>query len=84
MARNGKLPPTQQRMLKLFSDGLCHSKEELRTCLFDEQGDLHNVHWHLHHLRKYLEPKGQTISCIYRNRRIYYCHTVKLTPAHLD
>lgn len=84
MGKNGEPTPVQKRMLKLFSDGMYHTKEELRGCLFDEQGAPNNVHYHLMKIREYLAPKGQTINCIYRSRKIMYCHVINLPPYEYD
>lgn len=76
---NGKVTPTQQRILDLLSDGMRHSREEVFTCLNDELQKLENIQVHLCHLRKVLRPKGQDIVCELFQRRLYYRHIILLS-----
>ena len=53
--------PTQQRILNVLSDGMPHTKEEMRDCLNDELSGGNNLRVHLTYLRKKLRTVGQTI-----------------------
>ena len=52
--------PTQQRILLLLSDGLPHTREEIRECI-DTMSSNANIRTHLTILRKKLEGVGQAI-----------------------
>ena len=65
-------PPIQARMLKLLSDGLLHTAEELHGCLHDELGPVTNVYAHLTAIRKSLRPKGQDVILIRSNGQAFY------------
>lgn len=53
--------PTQRRILALLSDGMPHSKDELRKCLDDDLSDNHNIAMHICFLRRKLNPIGEDI-----------------------
>jgi hypothetical protein len=53
--------PTQQRILKILSDGRPHSITELRTALNDELAVRCALKVHICHIRKKLRPIGQDI-----------------------
>ena len=55
--------PTQQRLLKLLSDGMPHTRKELVKCLDDELTSLDTVNVHISYLRRKLRPIGQDIIC---------------------
>lgn len=60
---NGKLPPTQQRMLDLLSDGKPHKKLELKGLLWDEHANVNTIQYHISYLRKYVRGRGQEVIC---------------------
>ena len=61
MAATEKYTPTQKRILHVLSDGLSHTKEELKGCLWDELCDVDStLENHISQIRKRL-PKGQDI-----------------------
>lgn len=64
--------PTEQRMLKILSDGFPHHKSELQVCLPDNLGDITNIRAHLSFLRKKLRPKGEDILCELCRGEAYY------------
>ncbi len=76
------MTPTHQRMLKLFSDGLPHTRRELHACLDDELSALATIQYHISTLRKLL-PAGEAIDCVFVNRRFCYRH-VRLLASAVD
>lgn len=76
-----KFTVTQQKLLDVLSDGLPHTKGELKKCLPDpEYSEDINVTWHIIKLREQLKPIGQTIVCEFANRKRLYRHVRLLTP----
>lgn len=75
--------PTQQRILKILSDGMEHTRAELWEAIDDELAGKTVLAVHLHHLRKKLEAQGTTIACIsHGNRRkLMYRHVRLLTSS---
>jgi predicted Zn-ribbon and HTH transcriptional regulator len=59
---------TQKKIIEVLSDGLPHTKEELHTCLYADDGDLDNIKPHLTALRKILRRKGEDIVCIWKGK----------------
>lgn len=57
------MTPTQARFFDLLSDGLPHSRQELHSCLWDEQSSMKVIKFHLWGLRKLLKPLGMAILC---------------------
>lgn len=70
----GGYSPTHLKMLAVLADGLPHSREELRQCLWDDKGPLSNIRAHLCQLRKVLRPHGQDILCELYGGTIHYRH----------
>lgn len=61
MAAQKSYTPTQARILKVLSDGLSHTKTELKGCIDDELAEMDStIENHIHKLRKVL-PRGQDI-----------------------
>lgn len=75
--------PTQQRMLKLLSDGMPHSKEAMLECLQDELCGPTDHARHIAGIRMKIRLKGEDIICEYVKRRPYYRH-VRLLPSAYD
>lgn len=75
--------PVEERLLKVFSDGLPHDRDELLGCLGDTEATFQNVQNHISNLRKKLSQRGQTILCEVRSRRYYYRHIRLLVADHL-
>lgn len=75
--------PTQADMIKMLSDGLPHTRQELFTCLRDDLARLQAINMHLSNCRKILRPRGEDIICELVNRRICYRH-VRLLPSAVD
>jgi DNA-binding response OmpR family regulator len=74
------LTPVQSRMLGVLADGRPHTREELRACLWDEQGPVTNIQPHLTAIRKELRRQGEDILCVIVSRRICYRY-VRLIPS---
>lgn len=64
--------PTQQAMLKVLSDGMPHTREELHACLPDNLGALSNIRAHIANIRKALRPIGQDVVCELFRGTIHY------------
>jgi len=64
----------ETRILDLLSNGLRHHKSEVLDCLEDELASLPAMRAHLVRLRKKLAPKGQDITCEFRNNTVWYRH----------
>jgi hypothetical protein len=71
-----KFTPTQERILKVLSDGKAHHKRELFACLDDELADPKGsaVVRHIVDMRKQLRPNGQDIICEYYYQKYLYRH----------
>ena len=65
------LTPTERRMLEMLQDGERHTKEELRTCLFDLMSSVEGVRVHICTLRAKL-PEGKLILCEINRRIVHY------------
>lgn len=74
------LTPTQQRIIKLLSDGLPHTREEIHSLLDDALTELSAVRKHVCLVRAKLAGRGETILCELVNRRICYRHVRLLSP----
>jgi len=66
--------PTEHRLMEKLSDGLPHTKRELKGCIdFDpdlvETGALKN---HVSNIRKKLAPQGFTVVCVVWERKHCY------------
>lgn len=68
-----KWTPTQAAIVKLLSDGLPHTRDEIYALLPDVWNDLTVVKNHITRIRSRL-PLTQTIVCELLNRRIAYRH----------
>lgn len=54
--------PTQKRILRVLSDGMCHTKEELHEkCIADELSAINVLYFHISALRKKLVTRGEDI-----------------------
>lgn len=67
-----ELTPVQSRMLKLLSDGMGHTRYELQSLLYDDQGAVSNIKAHLTAMRKKLQSRGQGIRYELLNGVAYY------------
>lgn len=69
-----KLTKTQQRFHDLLSDGLPHTKEELRKLLWDEESTKpdYAIAQQLSKLRKQINPQGREIVNRYVGGKIHY------------
>ena len=74
---NGKLGPTQKRILRLLQDGKPHKRDELLACLDDKLAGYRNLQPHLVGIKKVLRPTGEDILCVYLQSTFWYQH-VKL------
>lgn len=63
--------PTQQRLLRVLSDGQDHSAEELRAVLGDDMAGRSALSVHLTYLRKKLQRQGQDVVCLFRHGFFY-------------
>lgn len=73
----------RQRILVLLSDGMPHSKDEIRACLYDELGSDSTIKCHISHIRTGLRRKGEDILIQFISNRIYYRH-VRLLASPYD
>lgn len=62
---SAKFTAVETRILRLLSDGMPHTKEEVHSCLSDELGPLKNISVQLSNLRKKLRPMGQDVVCYF-------------------
>lgn len=67
-----ELTPTQQRIMNLLSDGLSHTRNEIHMCLSDNLSARSALKFHITAIRKYLEPRGETVLCVVSNGPIAY------------
>ena len=75
--------PIQERILNLLQDGNAHPREEVLSELQDSEATFKNLWPHIFRLRKTLEPRGESIICELRGRKILYRH-VRLLPSAVD
>lgn len=68
-----RLTNTEIAILKVLSDGMRHSREEVKGVL-DRMATYKNLHDHIVRIRKKLEPKNQTVVCELNGGRIWYRH----------
>jgi hypothetical protein len=73
---------TQERMLKILSDGLPHTKQELHSCLYDDQGPVNNVQMHISNLRDRIQRNGFDIVCCRNNGDSWYRMVRHLASAY--
>jgi hypothetical protein len=83
LAGGNDYTPTQRAILQTLSDGLRHSKSELRSCLPDDLADDTNLRWHVCMIRKMLRPRGEDIICEFYERTTHYRH-VRLLSSPYD
>jgi hypothetical protein len=72
----------QYKIVKMLSDGMRHTKEELATCLTNGKGPPEGIEPHITSIRKQLRPLGQDIICEVYNRKTHYRHVILLPPTH--
>lgn len=60
------LTATEQCILTVLADGLRHSRDDLRACLWDELAATSSVKAHICNLRRKLRPAGRDVVCEYR------------------
>jgi DNA-binding response OmpR family regulator len=70
--------PTEERILRVLSDGLPHSHDDLRELLCDDMAVKRTINTHVSNIRRKLKPLGQTIVCEYIRKRQHYRHIVLL------
>lgn len=75
--------PIQRKILAALSDGMVHSRDELKGCLEDSQANYNDLQQHLSKMRKILRPAGMEILCCLHNRGIHY-RMVRLISAGTD
>lgn len=66
------LTKVQLRILTLLRDGLPHTMEEVRCCLYDDMGPMSNIHAHLTAIRKKLQPQQLDINPKFIKRKMHY------------
>lgn len=71
------LSTVQRKMLSVLADGLPHHRKELHSCLWEQDGPLSNIRYHLSRLRKNL-PDGEEIIYQYLKRTLYIRHIRRL------
>lgn len=81
MKSNG-FSKTQQKMMTILSDGRAHTRDELKSCLWDELAQISALQPHLTKIRKQLNPRGEDIICVFKDRRICYQHVRLLASAN--
>jgi len=60
----------RKQMLEILKDGKAHTKQELHACCGPSSISI--VSDHISQMRKKLNPAGQNIICVLKNRRIMY------------
>ncbi len=78
---SARFTPTEQRILNLLSDGLPHSREEIRHCLSDELAPKAAIRPHIASIRRVLRLLGEDIICEI-NPKICYRHVRLLASAN--
>ncbi len=74
----GTYTKTEVKILKMLSDGLPHTRDELKTCMDDPLATNTNLKAHIHRLRGKLKMVGESIVCElcpgirYRHVRLLY------------
>lgn len=72
--------PIQRMILAVLADGEAHRRQEVIDALPEpEYRTSKCLRVHMHYLRKRLEPRGETIVCVYRGG-LYYRHVRLLRP----
>lgn len=64
--------PTERRILEVLADGHAHPREQLLTCLLDDQARPSMLQRHISNLRQKLSAKQETIICELRAGTIHY------------
>lgn len=72
-----ELSVIQRRMLAVLADGLPHTRDELKLCLWDDLASYKAIWAHLVKIRKVLRPRNEDILCVYTKKTLKYQH-VKL------
>jgi hypothetical protein len=73
---------TQEKMLKILSDGLPHQDRELHTCLYDGQGEVSNIQPHLTAIRTKIRRNGFDVMCVRQNGDTWYRMVPLMASAH--
>lgn len=81
-ASNNSFTRTESKILRVLSDGLQHTKQELEECMDDKLAGRTAMNVHLHRIRKKLKPLDQLIVCEWRSRRLYYRRVNRYIPPH--
>jgi DNA-binding CsgD family transcriptional regulator len=81
MAKSGAFTDTEKRILALLSDGMPHTRDEIRSVLNDNMATNSCLKSHISHIRDKL-PAGQRVICELNGRGIQYRHVrLLLDPA---
>lgn len=64
----------EQKIIDILSDGQRHTREELHSCLYDDQGSFNNIQAHISNIRKKIRLRGEDINCVIYSGGIYYQH----------
>jgi len=72
--------PTENRLLRIFSDGRLHTVEELLSALDDDLAEWKQLKDHIVRLRKKIKPMGQDIMNTRHHRVLYYRQIRVLSP----
>lgn len=71
VANHLSLTPIQSRLYSILSDGLPHTRSELRAVI-DSQTDYHTLNQHLTELRKAISRRGLAVWCVLHRRTLCY------------
>lgn len=69
---------TEQRIIKLLSDGMPHPREDLLECMLDPMGNYVALTSHIVRLRRKVRTLNQEIVCELRRGAIYYRQIILL------
>lgn len=67
---DSNLTGIQKKMLTILRDGQPHTKEELGTCLYDDQAPLSAIAYHIVYIRQQISPQQYEVVCRGGNYRL--------------
>lgn len=82
------MPPqftaTEQRILRVLSDGMPHSRHEIRAVLPDDMAGDEAVRQHIFNMRKKLHPIGQDLVCVMTGNAGFQYRQVRMLHSASD
>lgn len=76
-----RFTPVQRAIMDVLSDGKPHTKEELKSCLWDDMGVSKTVIIHISNIRKIIRPLGYIITIQVYRRTCSYILSRSISPA---